>query len=180
MKIKLLKIVPVLALSLLFAGCDSMPGMGESGGDQGAQGAEVTEAGAETSGAQEGTEWAGSQLGDPNSPLYEKVIYFDYDASTIRAEYQDLVTAHGHYLAANPEVTVSVEGHCDERGSREYNIALGERRANTVRDLLIAQGASPRQIVTVSFGEERPADPGTGEAAWAKNRRVELVYKNAR
>ena len=178
MKIKLLKIVPILALSLLFAGCESMSGMG--GDEQGTQGAEVTEAGAETAGAQEGTEWAGGPLGDPASPLYEKVIYFDYDASTIRPEYQDLVTAHGRYLAANPEVTVTVEGHCDERGSREYNIALGERRANSVRDLLVAQGASPRQIITVSYGEERPADPGTGEAAWAQNRRVELVYKNAR
>ncbi len=176
MKIKLLKIVPVLALALLFAGCESMPG---AGGDN-QEGAEVTDAGAETSGAQQGAEWAGGPLGDPASPLYEKVVYFDYDASTIRAEYQDLVTAHGRYLAANPEVTVSVEGHCDERGSREYNIALGERRANSVRDLLIAQGASSRQIITVSYGEERPADPGTGEAAWAQNRRVELVYKNAR
>ena len=174
MKIKLLKIVPILALSLLFAGCESMPG-----GD-GQEAAEVTEAGAETSGAQEGAEWANGPLGDPASPLYEKVIYFDYDASTIRAEYQDLVTAHGRYLAANPEVTVTLEGHCDERGSREYNIALGERRANSVRDLLVAQGVSTRQIITVSFGEERPADPGTGEAAWAQNRRVELVYQSAR
>jgi len=79
-------------------------------------------------------------------------------------------------LAANPDVKVTVEGHCDERGSREYNIALGERRANAVKRLFLSQGASERQIITISYGEERPADMGSHEAAWAKNRRVELTY----
>jgi peptidoglycan-associated lipoprotein len=138
--------------------------------------AEVVEAGAETSGAEYGGQWDASALDDPASPLYNKVIYFGYDVSSIESEYRDMVITHGQYLAANPETIVSVEGHCDERGSREYNIGLGERRSNSVRELLLAQGASDGQIVTISYGEERPAELGSSEGAWAKNRRVELVY----
>jgi peptidoglycan-associated lipoprotein len=139
-------------------------------------GAEVVEAGAETSGARGPGEWSATELDDPASPLYNKVIYFGYDTSSVDPEYREIVITHGQYLAANPEIIVSVEGHCDERGSREYNIGLGERRSNTVRELLLAQGASDSQIVSISYGEERPAEMGSTESAWAKNRRVELVY----
>jgi peptidoglycan-associated lipoprotein len=105
------------------------------------------------------------------------VIYFDFDQSDIRQEFLPILAAHGRYLADNPNVTVRLEGHTDERGSREYNIGLGERRAQAVRQVLLLQGASPAQITTVSYGEERPAVQGTGEDVWAKNRRVEIVYR---
>ncbi len=167
MKLKMVKLVPVLAVLLYLAGCSSMPGAGNDAAD-------VADAG--TSGASEGGAWTGSPLDDPNSPLSTKIIYFGYDISEIPADYRDVVVAHGAYLAANPQVRVSVEGHADERGSREYNIALGEDRAKAVKRLLLAQGASERQITTLSYGEERPADIASNESSWASNRRVELNY----
>ena len=97
-------------------------------------------------------------------------------SSEIKGEGTDVVAAHAKYLAANPSTRVRLEGHTDERGSREYNIGLGERRAQAVRRALLLQGAADAQISTVSYGEERPAVPGHDEAAWAKNRRVEIVY----
>ena len=105
-----------------------------------------------------------------------RTIYFDYDSSEIRADHRDTVIAHGKLLATSPNLTVTIEGHCDERGSREYNIALGERRANTVKRLLQAQGAQETQLVTISYGEERPAILGSNDQAWARNRRAELIY----
>ena len=108
--------------------------------------------------------------------LAKRVVYFDFDNSEIKGEGTDIVAAHAKYLAANPATRVRLEGHTDERGSREYNIGLGERRAQAVRRALLLQGASDAQISTVSYGEERPAVPGHDEAAWAKNRRVEIVY----
>ncbi len=172
MKLKMVKLIPVLAAVITLAGCSSIPGFG---GDQDEDdGAPVAEAG--TAGAIEDGAWTGSPLDDPNSLLSTRVIYYGYDVSEIQADYQDVVAAHGSYLAANPEVRVTVEGHADERGSREYNIALGERRAVAVKRLLLAQGASERQITTISYGEERPADIATNDASWASNRRVELAY----
>ncbi len=175
MKIKIWKLAPAVVAALLFAGCSSTP----TEDPQSSRGADVTEASGDDvdiRGARDSGEMTLSPLNDPASPLYNKVIYFEYDASTISPGYQDVVIAHGRHLAANPGMTVTVEGHADERGSREYNIALGERRANAVRDLLIVQGVADSQITTVSYGEERPADPSSNETAWAQNRRVELVY----
>ncbi|MBM5811793.1 MAG: peptidoglycan-associated lipoprotein Pal [Gammaproteobacteria bacterium] len=104
------------------------------------------------------------------------VIYFDYDSSDIRPEFAAAVSAHAHHLAANPALRLRLEGHTDERGAREYNIALGERRAQAVRRALLLQGAADGQIATVSYGEERPAVDGSDESAWARNRRVEIAY----
>jgi peptidoglycan-associated lipoprotein len=117
-----------------------------------------------------------AQTQDPNAALDIRTIYFDYDSSEIRGDFRNAVIAHGMALASNPNLSLTVEGHCDERGSREYNIALGERRANTVKRLLLAQGAMERQIVTISYGEERPSVLGSNEQAWARNRRAELIY----
>jgi peptidoglycan-associated lipoprotein len=88
-----------------------------------------------------------------------------------------MLTAHGRYLAGNPRAQVRLEGHADERGSREYNIGLGERRAQAVRRVLMLQGATAQQLSTVSYGEERPAQTGSDDEAWRLNRRVELVYR---
>ena len=108
--------------------------------------------------------------------LSKRIIYFDFDKSDIRADSQSVVAAHAQYLAKNPAQKVRLEGHADERGSREYNIGLGERRAQAVRRALLLQGATDAQLSTVSYGEERPAAAGSDEAAWAKNRRGEIVY----
>lgn len=104
------------------------------------------------------------------------VIYFDFDRSEIRPEYASVISAHAKHMAAFGAARVRLEGHTDERGSREYNIALGERRAQAVRRALMLQGAADGQLTTVSYGEERPAVEGSEEAAYEKNRRVEIVY----
>jgi peptidoglycan-associated lipoprotein len=104
------------------------------------------------------------------------IVYFDYDRAEIKPEYVPIVTAHAKYLNGNSSRKVRLEGHSDERGSREYNIGLGERRSQAVRRALMLQGVNEAQITTVSYGEERPAVQGSDEAAYAKNRRVELVY----
>jgi peptidoglycan-associated lipoprotein len=116
-------------------------------------------------------------MDDPANPLSKRIIYFDYDRSEIRPEFQEIILAHGAYLAGHPDTVVVLEGNTDERGSREYNIALGDRRAQSVRRLLLFQGAADKQIEVVSYGEEKPVAEGHDEAAWAQNRRVELVYK---
>jgi peptidoglycan-associated lipoprotein len=112
------------------------------------------------------------------SLLSQLVVYFDFDRSEIRAEFDGMLAAHARYLANNPNARVRLEGHTDERGSREYNIGLGERRAQAVRQVLLLQGATADQISTVSYGEERPAVLGSDEEAWSQNRRVELVYQH--
>lgn len=104
------------------------------------------------------------------------IIYFDFDSSEVRSQDTDIVTRHALQLSSNQNRQVRLEGHADERGSREYNIGLGERRAQAVRRLLLIQGVSVSQISTVSFGEERPASDGSNETAYARNRRVELQY----
>ena len=108
--------------------------------------------------------------------LAKKVIYFDFDKSEIKPEFADLVAAHARNLTSHPNLKVKLEGNTDERGTREYNIGLGERRAQAVRRALMLQGVAESQLTTVSFGAERPAAEGDDEAAWAQNRRVELVY----
>ena len=148
-----------------------------AGGAQ-ASGAGGDSAGLGAGGAAGGAGSADGALG-PSGPLgSQRIIYFDFDSSDIRPEFVDVVAAHGRFLAGNASIRVRLEGHTDERGSREYNIGLGERRAQTVKRALMLQGVKEAQIATVSYGEERPAAAGSDEAAYSKNRRVELVYIN--
>ena len=119
-----------------------------------------------------------AQAAEMQRRLAQRVIYFDFDNAEIRTEYRDIVAAHAANLSRTASMKVRLEGHADERGSREYNIGLGERRAQSVRRALMLQGVGDAQIVTVSYGEERPAQAGSDEAVWAKNRRVEIVYGN--
>ncbi len=105
-------------------------------------------------------------------------IYFDFDSSEVRADDIDIIARHAVQISADMRVSVRLEGHADERGSREYNIGLGERRAQAVRRLLLLQGVAAGQISTVSFGEERPAAFGSGESVYSQNRRVEINYSN--
>lgn len=120
--------------------------------------------------------YLGSDLNDPDSPLSNRVVYFDYDSSSVRSEDIPTLEAHAAYLGTNPNATVRLIGHTDERGSREYNLALGERRALAIRQILMLQGASLEQFQVTSFGEERPQVEGSDESAFAQNRRVELNY----
>ena len=106
------------------------------------------------------------------------IIYFDFDQSDLKPEFADMLARHANRLSNNPRTQVRLEGHADERGSREYNIGLGERRSQAVRRMLLIQGASASQISTVSFGEERPAAFGSDEDSYALNRRVEIKYLN--
>lgn len=115
-------------------------------------------------------------LDDPNSPLANRVIYFEYDSSSVRQEDIATLEAHAAYLGENLNVTVRLVGHTDDRGSREYNLALGERRALAIRQILMLQGASINQFEVTSFGEERQAVEGIDDASRQQNRRVELIY----
>jgi len=115
-------------------------------------------------------------LEQTDTPLATRIIYFDFDSAKISDDSLSVLEAHGNFIASNGNVSVRLEGHTDERGSREYNIALGDRRAQSVRRVLLFQGASSDQLETISYGEEQPAMMGHEESAWGKNRRVELVY----
>ncbi|MEM7542207.1 MAG: peptidoglycan-associated lipoprotein Pal [Pseudomonadota bacterium] len=168
-------------LMTLIAGC------GSSGGSKsapspvvergvGSAGSSEAESDGQSYGVDDEREVDVYSLDDPNSPLAVRVIYFDYDSSDIRADFSDTVAAHARYLEANPGLSVTLEGHADERGSREYNLALGERRALAVRKRLVLLGAAAGQIRTVSYGEERPVAEGHDDSSYGQNRRVELVY----
>lgn len=116
------------------------------------------------------------RLEQSDGDLSIRVVYFEFDSAKLSDESLRVLEVHGNFIAGNGNVSVRLEGHADERGSREYNIALGDRRAQSVRRALLFQGAAVDQIDTVSYGEERPAELGHDEEAWAKNRRVELIY----
>jgi peptidoglycan-associated lipoprotein len=110
------------------------------------------------------------------SLLSKRVIYFDFDKSEVKSEYRSIVAAHASYIAAHRSAFVTQESHADERGTREYNLALGERRGNAISGLLSAGGAMGSQLDTVSYGEERPVCRVSAESCWWKNRRVEIIY----
>ena len=141
----------------------------------------TTAPGATTSGAPStgvsGTAGAMAPHKNPNNILAkERSVYFDYDEYAIKDQYRPMIEAHAKYLQANPSLKVTLQGNTDERGTREYNIALGQRRADAVKQLMVLLGANAVQIETVSFGKEKPRREGHDEAAWAENRRVDIVY----
>ena len=119
---------------------------------------------------------AANPLKDPANILSKRSVYFGFDDSTVRAEDQKLLQAHGKHLADNRALKLRIEGHCDERGSREYNLALGQRRAQSAKNVLKVLGVDDGRVETTSYGEDKPADPGHDEAAWARNRRADLKY----
>lgn len=117
------------------------------------------------------------ELTDPASKLSQRSIYFDLDKYEVKDEYKDLVAAHAKYLTANKGFKVLVQGNTDERGSREYNLSLGQKRAEAVKRSLALLGVKDDQIESVSLGEEKPKNPGHDEAAWTENRRADILYK---
>ena len=152
---------------------------GAYGGDQGQSGAGTSGAGEDGLPAGSAFGEGGAGAGGPGGPggaLENRVVYFAFDQADVGQQYRELLQGHGRYLADNPGARVRLEGHADERGSREYNIGLGERRAQAVKQFLLLQGVAAGQLSTVSYGEERPAVLGSDEEAWGLNRRVELVY----
>jgi len=119
---------------------------------------------------------AANPLTDPGNVLSKRSVFFDYDSTAVKDEFKPLVTAHAKYLTDNRGRRVVVQGNTDERGSREYNLALGQRRAESVKKMMMLLGATDSQIETVSFGEEKPRSAGSDESAWAQNRRADIVY----
>lgn len=118
----------------------------------------------------------GQAVGGPGATQAQRTVYFDFDSDAVRADSLPVIEAHARFLTGNPRTVITLEGHADERGTREYNIGLGDRRAGAVRQRLIAFGVSPSQLQTVSYGEERPAVMGSDEYSYSLNRRVEFVY----
>ncbi|WP_265947152.1 peptidoglycan-associated lipoprotein Pal [Dechloromonas sp. A34] len=119
------------------------------------------------------------ELTDPKSKLAQRSIYFDLDKYDIKADYQDLVAAHAKYLVANRGFKVLLQGNTDERGSREYNLSLGQKRSDAVKRSLVLLGAKEEQVESVSLGEEKPKNAGHDESAWSENRRADILYKAA-
>ncbi|MGE5028298.1 MAG: peptidoglycan-associated lipoprotein Pal [Betaproteobacteria bacterium] len=115
-------------------------------------------------------------LKDPNNILSKRSVYYDFDKSDVKAEYKPMVEAHSKYLTGNKGAKIAVQGNCDERGSREYNIALGNRRADSVRKMMNVMGVPDSQIETVSFGEEKPRATCHDDSCWKENRRSDIVY----
>jgi peptidoglycan-associated lipoprotein len=167
------------------AGCSSTPSTEAPVDDRSGAG---TSAGSQAGGAQTGGAGgggvSGSALGsgsanplrDPNNILSKRSVFFDYDSFVVKDEYRPLVEAHARYLQQNRNARTTVQGNTDERGSREYNIALGQKRADSVKRMMTLLGASESQIETVSFGKEKPRNPGHDEAAWAETRRDDILY----
>lgn len=173
-------------VALMVVGCSSTPTTDTGAPVEDKSGATVVPGGASTSGTGTGgvsgantgagRMTAGNPLRDPNSPLSKRSVYFDFDSFVVKDEFKPTIEAHARYLQQNPTAHMTIQGNTDERGSREYNIALGQKRADAVKRMMTLLGARDSQIDTVSFGKEKPRNPGHDEAAWAENRRDDILY----
>ncbi|MES0326713.1 MAG: peptidoglycan-associated lipoprotein Pal [Gammaproteobacteria bacterium] len=166
----------ILLMAVALVGCDANV---KPDADDSVDGAQVGSVGGEggRSGQALSVSYEAGAINDANSVLAGRIIYFDFDSSKVADDFIELVKHHGRYLSANPSASIRLEGHTDERGTREYNIALGDRRAQAVKRLLMFQGASSDQVTIISYGEEKPANLGHDESTWHLNRRAELVYQ---
>ncbi|MAF84304.1 MAG: peptidoglycan-associated lipoprotein Pal [Gammaproteobacteria bacterium] len=169
----------IIGLMAVLAGCGGSSGTMMDEGTAADDGGASSDDSASLSSSGDDDLMSGGAYDDPTEAggaLEVRVVYFDFDKADVDEASRALLTGHGDYLAENSAREVRLEGHGDERGSREYNIGLGERRAQAVRQILLLNGASASQLSTVSYGEERPAVLGSDEEAWSLNRRVELIY----
>ncbi len=176
------KILFTAFLAAVLAGCQSTPTTAPVEDKSGAADASAasSQSGASTAGTRPGgvtgSNTGSNPLRDPNNILSKRAIYFEFDSFTVSDQYKAIVEAHAKYLQGNRQARVSLQGNADERGSREYNIALGQKRADAVKRMMTLMGVQDVAIETVSFGEEKPRNPGHDEASWAENRRVDIVY----
>jgi peptidoglycan-associated lipoprotein len=167
-----------LAIAAIAAGCASketktdVPTTDRSAGVS--QPAPTT-GGSTTSRAQQPT-IAGNPLRDPTNILSKRSVFFDYDSNAVKDEYRGMVTAHSRYMGDKSDSRIRIEGNCDERGSREYNLALGQRRAESVKKMMTVLGVSDGRIETISYGEEKPMAQGHDEQSWSQNRRADIKY----
>ncbi len=169
-------IIPTL-LAMLIVGCSTTPTPDENGGApvesrDGSGVASVVAGGVDANGLPR-------ELTDPKSKLSQRSIYFDLDKYEVKDEYKDLVAAHAKYLVANRGFKMLIQGNTDERGSREYNLSLGQKRADAVKRSLVLLGAREDQLESVSLGEEKPKNTANNDTAWAENRRSDMLYKAA-
>ena len=162
-------IIPAL-LALLITGCSSTPDSGDGAPVEGRDGVATVNAG-----GVDGRKLP-PELTDPKNILSKRSVYFDYDRFEVKPEYKDLVTAHAKFLASRPQLKMLIQGNTDDRGSREYNLALGQKRADAIKKMLTMLGAREDQVESVSLGEEKPKNEGQNEAAWAENRRGDMLY----
>ncbi|MDR2853344.1 MAG: peptidoglycan-associated lipoprotein Pal [Burkholderiaceae bacterium] len=164
------RILYSLALVAFVAGCSSSPDLAKT--DSGTSTA--TDTGAATNVTPVAADNSSENAAGPAG--VERTVYFDFNRYDVKPEYQSLIDSHGKFLKTNARRHIRIEGNTDERGSAEYNLALGQRRSDAVRRGLSLLGVSDSQVEAVSYGKERPAVEGTGEAVWAKNRRADIVY----
>ncbi|HET9700576.1 MAG TPA: peptidoglycan-associated lipoprotein Pal [Burkholderiales bacterium] len=178
----MMKRITVLALVALIAACSSTPDKEQKAAaveerSPGAKPADKPAAtGAEATPLKPGAV-GGNPLTDPASPLSKRSVFFDFDSFVIKDEFKSLIQAHAQYLKQNAKAKVILQGNADERGSREYNLALGQKRSDAVKKALEVLGVPEAQIESVSFGEEKPRGTGHDEASWAENRRADIVYQ---
>jgi peptidoglycan-associated lipoprotein len=181
------RLILALAASAVLAACSSTP-------TQEQEGAAVEDRSGATAGTQQqkpqtqttgptskpldSSGMSGNPLKDPSNILSKRSVYFELDSNVVKEEFKPVVSAHARYLQQNRAVKMTVQGNADERGSREYNLALGQRRADAVKQAMQLLGAQPDQIETVSFGEEKPKATGHDEKSWYENRRADIVYPN--
>ena len=178
---KFLAAIITVACFAALAGCSTQPSAPVD--DQStATAAAASKSGTTTSGATTSgvsgtsTGAGGNPLKDPNNVLSKRSVYFEYDSFVVEDKYKAMIESHSKYLAGNKAAKVTLQGNTDERGSREYNIALGQKRAEAVKRVMVLMGAQDVVIETVSYGKEKPRREGHDEAAWAENRRVDIVY----
>lgn len=181
------RLILALAASAILAACSSTPTKEQEGAaveDRSGASASSqqqkphTQPTGPTSKPLESSSMSGNPLKDPSNILSKRSIYFELDSNVVKEEFKPVVAAHARYLQQNRAAKMTVQGNADERGSREYNLALGQRRADAVKQAMQLLGAQAEQIETVSFGEEKPKATGHDEASWYENRRADIVYPN--
>lgn len=171
------RLLELLVITLLASACSSTSTEEQKGAPTEDRSARpITPAQVRPVAAESADERALAALRDPNSPLSKRSVYFEFDKYVIAHEYLPLIEAHGRFLAANPKFKIAIQGNADEWGSREYNLALGQKRAEAMRKALLLLGANDSQIEAVSLGEEKPICTERNETCWAKNRRGDISY----
>jgi peptidoglycan-associated lipoprotein len=166
-----------VSAALILSACSSQPPAQEQGGAPVTDGKTGTSTATPAPVTAQGVDpYSLAALKDPKSAVYKRSVFFDYDQYVIKDEFKSLIEAHGKLLAKNPKVKMLIQGNADERGSREYNLALGQKRAEAVKKALLLQGGTEAQIEAVSLGEEKPRCKESVETCWSQNRRSDMLY----